>query len=192
MFKKTRCPCCKVAKKNHDLTYTLNKVESLFNDKTLWNEFFFGGNISTAFRIFFGSQNWACDACIDKKEALLANPKEQMYCDYLPFLSYFDKKHNCITCSIEFVFSKEEQLYWYEELNFWVQSEAVNCKECRAKKRARKDRIKRAQGQLQTLLPKLDKANINQLTEIIEYYKLTESHRRVEEYEIILQRLINT
>lgn len=187
--KKARCPCCRQAKKHDDLTTVLQKIEGLFNANTVWCQLFLGKNISKAKQNFLFTDKWACDMCIDKQQALLAEPSNQMYCDYLPFLAYFDKTHTCTTCSKKYVYTKKEQMFWYEELKFWVQAEAVNCKNCRAIKRDRKDRIREAQIRLQALLPMLDKSNVEQLTEIIECYKLTESHKRVEEYESILKKL---
>jgi hypothetical protein len=81
---------------------------------------------------------WACDSCLQSKRAIPANPAKQLFCDYPPYLSYFDKERTCETCGESFVFSASEQKFWYENLGFWVQSEAINCKSCRKKARENK------------------------------------------------------
>src|SRR5690349_12571086 len=65
---------------------------------------------------------WACEDCLRSGRAIVANPARQLYCDWSPYLAYFDKSGVCTKCGSEFIFPKEEQRYWYEELGFWVQS----------------------------------------------------------------------
>jgi Probable zinc-ribbon domain len=44
---------------------------------------------------------------------------------------YIDAAFRCPRCNQTFVFSAEEQRFWYEELKFYVDSRATRCKECR-------------------------------------------------------------
>jgi hypothetical protein len=44
---------------------------------------------------------------------------------------YVDAAFRCPRCKRTFVFSADEQRFWYEELRFYVDSLATHCKECR-------------------------------------------------------------
>lgn len=48
---------------------------------------------------------------------------------------YFDIIRTCRDCQRQFLFFAEEQKFWYEDLQFAPESEAIRCCECRAKKR---------------------------------------------------------
>jgi uncharacterized Zn finger protein (UPF0148 family) len=64
--------------------------------------------------------------------------KHQPHNSYGPLFWYVDKQVQCALCSREFVFSKEEQRHWYEELQFAIYVRAVHCPECRAEVREKK------------------------------------------------------
>jgi hypothetical protein len=87
---------------------------------------------------------WACDECLDSGKALPGDWKIQKWADHNPFLVYYDIHKKCKTCGKDFVFSKNEQRYWYEELKFRVQSECVNCLDCRREIRANKPTQKKS------------------------------------------------
>jgi ribosomal protein L28 len=80
--------------------------------------------------------HWACNACIRSNKAILADPKKQTFCDCYPYYAYFDETRKCSECGRQYVFTKEEQQYWYETLRFWVQSRPKKCKECYKKEKA--------------------------------------------------------
>ncbi len=82
--------------------------------------------------------HWACDGCLHSKRAIVGNPAKQKFCDHPPFLAYYDEEKTCNTCKRTFIFSASEQKHWYETLEFWVQSEAKDCLECRRKAREQK------------------------------------------------------
>ena len=44
---------------------------------------------------------------------------------------YFDSKRICRKCGANFIFFAEEQRYWYEELGFPLESDLVDCINCR-------------------------------------------------------------
>jgi hypothetical protein len=44
---------------------------------------------------------------------------------------YVDAAFHCGQCGDAFVFTANEQQYWYEELGFWIESIARNCAKCR-------------------------------------------------------------
>jgi hypothetical protein len=82
--------------------------------------------------------HWACDNCIRTGKALLADPREQQFCDCYPYLAYFDEQRQCEECGASYVFDKGEQKHWYEILKFWVQSRPKCCKDCYKKKHPQK------------------------------------------------------
>ena len=188
--KSVTCPCCNELKSTEDTTIIQKTIHDLFLEERSWAEFFYGSDESVAYNNqTAGKDNWACDACIKKNLALAADPTEQEFCDWPPYLAYLDNVRKCETCSVEFVFSKEEQLFWFENLKFWVQSEAINCKSCRAKKRERKDIIRNAQSRLSKILPVLNKKDKSQIEEIIELYEHMGSTKRIIQYRNILKSL---
>ena len=44
---------------------------------------------------------------------------------------YFDATYRCVDCNEVFVFSADEQRYWFEELQFFVDAFPVRCLACR-------------------------------------------------------------
>jgi hypothetical protein len=82
--------------------------------------------------------HWACDDCLDKGKALLADPNKQKFVDCVPYYAYFNLQRHCETCGQNFIFSSNEQRFWYEDLMFWVQSQPKDCANCRRKKRERR------------------------------------------------------
>lgn len=44
---------------------------------------------------------------------------------------YIDATFHCSRCGESFVFTAEEQKYWYEELSFWIDSLPKECASCR-------------------------------------------------------------
>lgn len=70
--------------------------------------------------------------------------KQRPHNSYSPIYWYEDKQVKCVDCSCQFIFTKEEQRHWYEELHFPIYAEAVRCQECRAYARI-KTRAERAE-----------------------------------------------
>lgn len=114
---------------------------------------------------------WACDDCINDKRAILANPKNQYFTfkhpmdTGNPYLAYFDKRFTCKSCKDDFVFSKEEQKYWYEELSFVVYSKPIACKTCRKDIRKSKNLNKELSELLRTGEPN-EKSELIRISEI--------------------------
>jgi len=131
------CPCCEFPRGKDELQI----VSSLFP----YNGFMgaVGQSYLNSFMYIVASHRsliqWACDNCINKGKAILANPKKQYYTFHhpmdtaMPFLAYYDKPFTCETCKSETFFSKEEQLNWYEKFSFIVHSEPKSCRRCRKK-----------------------------------------------------------
>lgn len=82
---------------------------------------------------FGASVQWACQDCIESSAALEADPDQQTFNKWPPYLAYFDTRHECRDCGDAFVFAKDEKKHWYEVLQFWVQSHPVRCKSCNAR-----------------------------------------------------------
>lgn len=57
---------------------------------------------------------------------------------HTPRYFYLDQDRTCIQCGRAFVFSAEEQKYWYETLKFHFDAVAVRCPECRRRRRSEK------------------------------------------------------
>ncbi len=189
-FKKIICPSCRKHRKKSETQIALRTIEELFRNKQNWAKFFYGGKIDVAYDYLTSGENWACDSCLENGKALKAFPVKQTFCFDSPYLAYLDSEKKCRTCQSSFTFSKQEKKYWYEDLNFWVQSDAINCKECREKQRQRKKKIKDAQESLAKLLPKLDRRNASHLREVIALYEITESTNKVKEYTNILKSVL--
>ena len=68
---------------------------------------------------------------LDYSTAVRADTSKQDFSVY-PRHWYLDATFCCFRCGRSFVFSADEQRYWYEELKFHVDSKAKHCGECRA------------------------------------------------------------
>jgi len=64
--------------------------------------------------------------------------KHHPHNSYSPPFWYADTAVRCRACDRQFLFSKEEQRHWYEELKLPIYASAVRCPECRAQVRAAK------------------------------------------------------
>lgn len=69
--------------------------------------------------------------------AIRGNPRKQYFCAYhaIPCYFYVDREFNCRDCGAAFGFSAEEQRFWYEELQFHLNSVPVCCLPCRRTRR---------------------------------------------------------
>lgn len=129
--KKIHCPCCQeevgVEDEKHLLHQTLGRMVDSW------------GGLLPIKREYLerGIYQWACDNCLATGKAIKADWKEQVYCDHNPYLAYFDIQKECSDCHNSYIFEKKEQLFWYEVLKFWVQSEPKQCPSCRKKRRAK-------------------------------------------------------
>jgi hypothetical protein len=62
--------------------------------------------------------------------AIRANPEKQNH-PTLPVSHYYDIEKICRNCKRHFIFFAEEQKYWYETLQFPLDSDCVRCSNCR-------------------------------------------------------------
>ena len=70
---------------------------------------------------------WACNSCLESGAALPGNPKKQSFGMEGPTLAYFSLTERCQNCGNDFLFSADEQQYWYETLGFHVDSYPKHC-----------------------------------------------------------------
>ncbi len=63
---------------------------------------------------------------------------------------YFDTKRVCRKCGAHFIFFAEEQRYWYEKLRFPLESDLIDCINCRK----HEQRLKQAKQEYERLLTK--------------------------------------
>ncbi|MFK8163125.1 MAG: zinc-ribbon domain containing protein [Lewinella sp.] len=83
---------------------------------------------------------WACDDCLQTKLALAGNPtlqrKEHPMAHDPEYLAFRDvPKKACQDCDQPFVFTKEEQLFYYQTLGHSRSARAVRCLDCRRARR---------------------------------------------------------
>jgi hypothetical protein len=69
--------------------------------------------------------------------AIRGEPSRQVYYPafHTPKYFYVDEQRECVECGAEFLFEAKEQRFWYEQLQFNLESVAVRCRSCRAKRR---------------------------------------------------------
>jgi hypothetical protein len=53
-----------------------------------------------------------------------------------PQYAYIAENRDCVQCGLPFVFTGEEQKYWYETLQFPFHSHAIRCMSCRRQRRS--------------------------------------------------------
>ena len=168
---KIKCPSCQrvIEKKKLDKVNSLIPFDGFtsFGDRSHLESFMETVGRHSDF------YQWACDDCIKNKQAILANPKKQYFTfkhpmdTGKPYLAYFDKSFTCKNCGAKFVFSKEEQKHWYEELSFVVYAKPNTCKECRKDERA----SKRLNQELSDLLREGEPKEKSELLRIAEIYQ---------------------
>jgi len=164
------CPCCQVTQgerakqslRDIELKCSRHKAAWWFRDS--WS-------IQAAIE---GKLQWACPTCLKRSIALQGKPWLQTWCDHTPYFAFFDVELNCVDCQNRFVFSASEQQFWYEKLQFWVQSRPKQCKSCRKVRR----QIKQANTRLQELLKNCDRSNSIDLGKLAKLYFEIVSHKK--------------
>lgn len=170
------CPCCHNLVDKNSLTKTITiapfNQQSITVDAALVDAFIFSLKNYSLYQ-------WACDKCFKSEKAILANPQKQNYSAWgYPNLAYFDKNRTCRSCQSKFTFSKKEQQYWYEELQFFIEAKAVHCLPCRKQIQAEK----LLNSQLSELLRNGDPKNVKDLANIALLYKEMGKTEKWKEY----------
>ena len=180
-MKYAKCPACKTEKHKTEMKVAISDMEKLEkaeykNYKKL--------KINTFDSFIESDFSWACDFCLKSKKAIKANPSLQNY-SWNPNYAYYDTEKICRTCNDKFTFSKEEKKYWYEGLKFRLDSEPVNCFNCR--KEVRKYKIEN-NFLSETLKKNEEEISINELEKVIEIYKDWQKEQRAKYYESLLNK----
>jgi len=127
--------------------------------------------------------SWACDTCLETKNAISAQSSLQKY-SWNPHYAYYDSTFQCQTCQESFKFKKEEKKLWYEKLKFHIDSEPANCLSCRKDLRTLKNE--------NTLLSNILLNNVDELTQediiqVIDIYKKWGKVEKVKYYQSLLK-----
>ena len=170
-----KCPCCSQGRYKTELTTVLPMMEEIFK-REFPHEY--KENRKDIIHTFKNADFlWACDACFENSKAIKSIPAVIETSGYPP-LAYFDSQKECSTCKTSFVFSKEEQKFWYENLKFTIHSTAKNCVSCRETIRNQKhDNLRLAQ-----LLKRHDSLSLSELKEIIAIYKKLGNEEKMNRY----------
>ncbi len=129
---------------------------------------------------------WACDDCINSEKAILADPKKQNYSvGGRPYLAYYDLQRTCRSCGDDFLFSKEEQRFWYEELEFYVDSKPIHCKPCNKKIKASKN----LNTELSDLLKEGKPSSKEQLLRIADIYQEMGKEAKMKSYLTAIKKI---
>ena len=69
--------------------------------------------------------------------AVRGDPSRQSYYPafHMPKYFYLDEERECVECGVQFLFEAKEQRFWYEQLQFNLNSVAIRCRACRARRR---------------------------------------------------------
>ncbi len=154
--KPAKCPCCKEDRNESQVSMTVGRIYDHWGTK---HSYSFQNLITTR-------NQWACNQCLLSKKATRANPDKQVFCDQAPYLAYYDISKTCETCKEEYLFRQGEQQYWYEELQFWVQSIPINCPNCRKSKRDANS----LNNELSNILADKDNLSIKDMERLAEIY----------------------
>lgn len=176
-----RCPCCRSERYKSEMKMAIAALAAfergLYEYYAMYQKDHFLSFVKSHFI-------WACDVCIRSEKAILTKPKLQNY-RTTPYYAYFDTTRTCRSCNTKFVFSKEEKVFWFEELKFWIEAKPVNCLDCRKTIR----QLKLENATLSEILKK-DKAIITsvELVMVIDIYAKWQKEDRVKYYQSILRK----
>ncbi|QHL86837.1 hypothetical protein GU926_05045 [Nibribacter ruber] len=171
---KLKCLCCDATVYQSDLRRTLGR------EVWIW-----GVTRKLEFAdLVHGQYQFACDSCLESGRAIIGTPQRQLYCDFDPYLAFFDLNKTCENCAKDYVFTKEEQQSWYEKLRFWVQSKPKYCADCRRKKRQRK----RMNKELSDILSKKENLGIEDMERLSEIYKEINRPDKSQYYQNLIEK----
>jgi hypothetical protein len=80
--------------------------------------------------------HWSYDErSIFPDSAIKADINKQNY-SVFPRTIYVDIEKQCVQCNRWFIFFAEEQKYWYETLEFYIDADCIKCIDCRKKEQS--------------------------------------------------------
>ena len=179
-----QCPCCKSYRYKSETEQAISDLVSMDQKTIKYIKLTKSDHYQS---LINGQYDWACDLCLNSKQAIKAQPQLQNYC-WNPYLAYYDSELTCQSCQTNFVFSKEEKKYWYEELQFWIDSIPKNCVNCRKTLRE----LKKENQALSKILRKPEPhLNEVELRIVIEIYKKWNKENRAKYYQSVLKKNFN-
>lgn len=132
------CPCCKIEKGKGGLSRAstgLSQVNGLLIQVTDQTQ-----DTNDPLLRLVSFDRWACDDCLQSGRAIPGNPSQQRQehpmahdPEYLAFRDV--NKKACQDCNQAFVFTKEEQLFYYQTLGHSRSARAIRCLACRRARR---------------------------------------------------------
>ena len=108
-----------------------------------------------------------------------------MYGYGLPNFAYYDHHKVCEQCQTDFVFSKEEQQHWYEDLKFYLGSYPKHCTPCRKQLRDAKAR----NTELGELLARRDDLSAAELDRVSELYRMRDIVDKATHFKRLAEKL---
>ena len=166
------CPCCGKNKILSEISITYKRVQKQQPNY----------QITDYQKMLRRFQYWACDNCITSGKAL--KPKREFnFPHVLSPLNYIDKELICKECQSPFVFSKEEQYHYMEELKFERFLPPHKCLKCRKTVRDKKYYNNR-------LMILLEKENWNEeeLHELYDIYTEIGSREKANKFKNLLMK----
>lgn len=79
--------------------------------------------------------HWHSPLICRLENTAIAADLHQQVAATIPVTHYYDVKRQCRDCERMFIFFAAEQKYWYEKLQFPLESDCIRCYSCRAKQR---------------------------------------------------------
>jgi hypothetical protein len=159
------CPCCS-KERTASQARTLLSLEKKYNEN--YQDPYSGPPPEGWILKVAGNKDrklaWACDVCLSEGRAIRAEPWRQLTGLMYPFFAYIDQSLPCEDCGKDFKFSAQEQRYWYDVLQFQIDSYPKQCAPCRRKRRI----YKRHFHDLQRAIEALDSNSSEQLAHVAE------------------------
>lgn len=168
------CPCCDEERHVALDTPLLSMQEQFTNEWACQGEW----AVDVAIK---GRLRWACNRCLSQGRAIAAHPERQnvaAFPDSYPYLAYYDFTKHCSDCGSDFLFSAQEQRYWYEILKFPVVVDANQCRDCRRKRREHAN----YQREIQHAQQSLDERDPHQLYHLASLFLLSGAYPSAYEY----------
>ncbi len=178
LTEKVTCPCCREEVGPDELKQTLEREVVIL-----------GGTAKPQMKNLAGGYyHWACDKCLNSGKALIANHDNFAYGNYGCYLAFYDIEMTCKSCREKYIFTKEEQAYWFEQLHFCHRAKSVRCIPCRKKIRYQNLLNKK----LSELLANKKDFDIKKLENIINIYIELGKPEKTNYYSNLLQKMIES
>ncbi len=168
------CPCCGETVGPDEVRHTLDREVQIL-----------GGWARPRMENLAGDYyHWACDACLDSGRALEAN-HDNFDGVYGIYLAFYDIEKTCKSCHQKYIFTKEEQRHWFEELKFCHRAKSVRCIPCRKEIRHQNHLNKR----LTEMVPRKKTLSPEEIKEVIDIYVELDKPEKTPYYVNILKKL---